>query len=388
MRAVDMGLPSRARCHRGPYLARVMEGPSSRRTEDEVVAELVAVLRGLSRGTVIRWGDDGLAEGGVLTGWVDVWAPELARPLRLNWLWTVQHPGSGPEDGAPDGPLTLEVPADAVDENGESGWHPGTISAALESWVRVHAGRGDLVFAYEPDLRSDMLTEIMERDDFDAPKLEDPEEQLHEVVEVNEVLATRCGLKPGPAWRLVDGGCGSGRTGTSTISTARCRTCAPAAMTDETMAGRLVRPVAHVTSRRKQMWSDEVLDGVLDLLGPGEVVMLAGRPESGVSTTSAVWCRGGLPHGAVASWPAGNVPPSCCCASSRRFATLRSQTSWAGRSTSWRRGSSAWGYAGTCWSRSTTCSWSKVRRTSRQQPRPLPCDGASGWCWAPWPRAG
>lgn len=42
----------------------MIEEPSSRRTEDEVVAELVAVLRGLPRGTVIRWGESGQSDAG------------------------------------------------------------------------------------------------------------------------------------------------------------------------------------------------------------------------------------------------------------------------------------------------------------------------------------
>lgn len=181
------------------------EGGGFRRSEDELLDDLTQLLRRLPAETVIPWSDDASGDEPVLSGWLDVWAPELARPLGLNWVWTIDTPkecrGLDPESLP--GPLNLVVPYDVADGVGHEGWPPELLNRVLEDWVAVHSGRCDLRFRFDPELVSDMVRELSERgDELSAPLAEDPDGVLHDLVETGTQLWTLCGLEVAPSWGM------------------------------------------------------------------------------------------------------------------------------------------------------------------------------------------
>ena len=136
-------------------------------SEEDMAAEVIEFLRTLSSGTEIVWSDDTSGDEPVLTkNYLDVWSPLVARAVGLNWVWYIaspaehdRDPGHDPEDASPH-PLDLVVDYDAHGEDGTAGWTAAHVCEVLWEWVRVHVGRDDLRFRYDPTLMSDMIAEL------------------------------------------------------------------------------------------------------------------------------------------------------------------------------------------------------------------------------------
>ncbi|MBA2529603.1 MAG: hypothetical protein H0V19_06505 [Euzebyales bacterium] len=182
-----------------------MNGEGFPRSEDELLDELAHLLRRLPAGMVIHWGDDASGDEPVLTGSLCVWAPEIARPLGLNWIWTIDtregYRRLDPEAGP--GPLNLLVPYDVTDAAGHEGWRPELVNQVLQDWLVAHSGRSDLRFRFDPELMSDVVRELIDGGgELSAPVAEDPDGVLHDLVETGTQLWTRCGLEVAPSWGM------------------------------------------------------------------------------------------------------------------------------------------------------------------------------------------
>ena len=104
-------------------------------------------------------------DGGWIDGrWCDIWAPDLARPLGLSWVWTVQTPPGERDEPLEPSDWYIPLPGTRREEGGELGWSVATVNEALHGWVAFHAGRPDLRMRYDDDLVSDWILEIVERD--------------------------------------------------------------------------------------------------------------------------------------------------------------------------------------------------------------------------------
>lgn len=212
--------------------AEDLAAPSS---HDELYQRVVEVLRALPPATAIAWGDDTVADEPVLTHSLDIWAPEVARPTRMNWVWTIESPERAAllEDEVDDvaGPLDLEVAFDGVDDAGKPGWLPESLSRVLEDWVTIHTGRDDLVFVYDPDLTSDWVKDMLARrearGDFDPPLVEDPDGLRHRVADGPERHRTACGREIGSGWPWVSAEISPGDDPTEAFVDALARLCWP-----------------------------------------------------------------------------------------------------------------------------------------------------------------
>ena len=120
-------------------------------TTDQVRRRVIEQLRRLPDGCEIEWGDDASGDQPLLTGALLIWAPAIARPLHLHWLWVVT--GAEPEAG-------MSAMSIVVDPDAEGCWTPAQISQALTDWAAVHAGRLDLTLTYQPRLISDLALRI------------------------------------------------------------------------------------------------------------------------------------------------------------------------------------------------------------------------------------
>jgi hypothetical protein len=120
----------------------------------------VDVIRALPAGSVVRWGDDTSGETDILSGYLDVWAPLICRPLEWNWLWTIAAPkGDASAAGQSESPLNLTVVYDIA--GATNGWTVPLVNRVLEEWVSEHAGRSDLRFHSDHDLTSDWVLESL-----------------------------------------------------------------------------------------------------------------------------------------------------------------------------------------------------------------------------------
>lgn len=160
---------------------------------------LVELLRSLPTGETVAWGADTAEDDGWIAGWCDIWAPELARPLGWSWVWTVTvEPGSS--EGSP---LYIELPGAQRTSGGPVGWSAQVVSRALERWVAERAGRGDLTFAFDPELTSDWMAAMIERvAQPSAPVAEGVDGLLHDLVERGGALVSACGAALPPDFVL------------------------------------------------------------------------------------------------------------------------------------------------------------------------------------------
>jgi hypothetical protein len=112
------------------------DGVTDRRDLSVMSAELdlVAWLRALPAGAVVRFSDD--AEPVV---------PEACAACGLNWCWTIVGPDdtqSGDHDR-----LTIVAAYDL-----DRAWSAARIEAVLAQWAAEHAARPDVRFTYDPTL--------------------------------------------------------------------------------------------------------------------------------------------------------------------------------------------------------------------------------------------
>lgn len=121
---------------------------AAERVRDRVVAR----LRALPANAVVEWGDDANGDQLLLTDDLLVWAPAVARPLGLPWLWSITD--TEPEAG---------LSAMSIVVHPERAWTPACISQVLADWTAVHAGRPDLTFRYRPAFISDLARRLAER---------------------------------------------------------------------------------------------------------------------------------------------------------------------------------------------------------------------------------
>jgi hypothetical protein len=173
-----------------------------RRARVPLRREVVELLRQLPTGSVVTWADTWCQPDPMTGRWCDVWAPALARPLGMGWIWTI-HPSGSASDFSAFGALELVVVQDIVTSEGERAWSAAAISGALEDWVAVWASRTDLTFACEPELMSDLAVELLGRAERPpAAVVEAPDGELHELVEHDARLWTACGLRVEDSWTV------------------------------------------------------------------------------------------------------------------------------------------------------------------------------------------
>jgi hypothetical protein len=167
---------------------------------EQVGENVIAELRHMPRGTVIVWGDDTSGDEAVLTGDLGVWAPALARPLGLNWVWVIS--AAEPAEGL--GPLSIVLPA-------EDEWTPAFVSEVLREWTEAHTGRTDISYVYDPSLTSDWVTELAQRlqeGEANEPAVESEDGRLHSIAlqtTADGRPMTECGLVVAQGWPERDG---------------------------------------------------------------------------------------------------------------------------------------------------------------------------------------
>jgi hypothetical protein len=197
-----------------------------------------AWLASLPNGATVRWGTDHAQQvPDVHTSWIDVICPAAQAVLATNWLVTIELPQP---DEQPDGIDTIAVEPDTglIGRYEHFDWVPGTVRAAsagevtdntdsalcavhgwstalvcdtMRDWSDRLAGRGDLRWEFDPELRSDkavaadeLLDALLSGDDagidlgdgviasnamFDQLLAEDPDVAADIVSTVKELLA-------------------------------------------------------------------------------------------------------------------------------------------------------------------------------------------------------
>ena len=174
-------------------------------------------LRGLAPHAHLTWGDYHLAPEGYHSSWIDVQVAG-AQDLGLAWLWTVDYPSDEPatpdqiylepdaqiwwpreafESGEHDryaitgvNESPNETDAQRLGEGAVAhpAWSSTAVNAALREWCAVHAGRGDLTFAYDPHLLDAEVDELAELADAALSGLEPTYEIAPGVVATAQAL--------------------------------------------------------------------------------------------------------------------------------------------------------------------------------------------------------
>ena len=121
---------------------------------ERVRERVVTQLRALPWGSVIDWGDDASGHQELLDDDLLIWAPRIARPLGLPWLWSVT--AAEPDAG-------MHAMSIVIHPDPPGGWAPATVSGVLQDWAAVHAGRPDLTFRYQPAFVSDLARRLAEQ---------------------------------------------------------------------------------------------------------------------------------------------------------------------------------------------------------------------------------
>ncbi len=147
--------------------------------------------------SVVEWSDDTSGDQPLLIGDLLVWAPAVARPLDLHWLWVVT--ASEPEAG-------MSAMSIVIEPDAEGCWSPNTVSQVLADWTAVHAGRTDITYRYEPALISDLALRIAAaaRDSEPTVVVESEDGLVHTLADASRaagVLMTSCGRVVTDGWK-------------------------------------------------------------------------------------------------------------------------------------------------------------------------------------------
>ncbi|MBD0324020.1 MAG: hypothetical protein ICV72_11635 [Aldersonia sp.] len=165
-------------------------------TAEGVRSRVIAEVRMLPTGSVVEWGDDTSGDQPLLSDDLLIWAPSIARPLDMHWLWAVT--ASEPESG-------MHAMLIVVHPDEEGCWTPAQISQVLGDWVAVHAGRMDITFRYNATFISDLARRMAELGSEAAeapdPMVESPDGRLHTLV-VGGSATTACGLTVTHEWSV------------------------------------------------------------------------------------------------------------------------------------------------------------------------------------------